>query len=73
MTVTIPSTDVEGTKLNGVITARNSLITAAGTNGALAAVHAQEKAQAQINLVVYLISTGKLNAATILSNETYGT
>lgn len=73
MTIVIPASDAEGTKLNGIITARNSLITAAGGNGPLAHVHTLEKAQSQLNLVIYLLSTGKLNPATVLANETYGT
>lgn len=77
MSVTVPATDLEGTKLNGVVTALGTMITAAQTAGnyALAAEHTIQKAQAQLALVAYLMSTtpAKLNASTVLSTCTYNT
>ena len=72
MSVSIPSTDIEGTKLNGIVTNIGASITAAGSNGPLVAFHTAAKAQAQLNLVLYLLSSGKLQPATVLSTCTYG-
>ena len=71
MTVTIPSSDLQSTQLNGVITALTSNITNAGNNGPLVAKLTQDKRNAQFQLVMHLLGSGHLSAASILSNETY--
>jgi hypothetical protein len=75
MALTVPASDAEGYKLAGVVTARAAAVTAANSAGnyPLAAVHTAEKTQAQLNLLLYLLSSGKLNPNTVLANETYGT
>jgi len=73
VSIVIPASDAEGTKLNGIIAARAAAIVAAGNNGPLAHAHTIEKAQAQLNLLLYLLSSGKLNASTVLANSTYNT
>lgn len=72
MSVTIPSSDIESTKLNGVITSRTAHITAAGNNGPLVALLTTLKAQDQLQLVLHLLSSGKVSASSVLSNCTYG-
>jgi hypothetical protein len=71
MTVSIPATDAQSTQLNGVITALTAQITAAGSNGPLVFKLTKDKANAQMNLVLHLLGTGRLLASSILTNETY--
>lgn len=71
MTVTIPSADAQATALNGVITALTTQITAAGTNGPLVFSLTKSKANAQMNLVLHLLGTGRILASNVLTNETY--
>lgn len=73
MSLVIPAADLQSTQLNGVITAITAEITAAGSNGQLAAFHTAAKAQAQSNLILHLLGVGKLTAASIISNCTYNT
>lgn len=72
MTIVIPASDTASTVLNGIVSQINAEITAAGPNGPLAHFHTIAKAQAQLNLVLHLLSSGKLTAASVLSNCTYG-
>lgn len=74
MAVTIPSSDVQSTALNGVITSLTASITNVGTsNGSLNQKLTRDKANAQYQLVQHLIGAGHLSCASILSNETYVT
>ncbi|MGH9642365.1 MAG: hypothetical protein ACRD3Q_08050 [Terriglobales bacterium] len=73
MTVTIPATDLQATQLNGAITALTTELSNIGTaNGPLVGRITQQKTEAQNNLVLHLIGSGKLTAAGILSACTYG-
>lgn len=71
MTISIPSTDVQATALNGVITSLTAQITAAGSNGPLVFKLTKDKANAQMNLVLHLLGTGRVLASSVLTNETY--
>lgn len=70
MALTIPSTDAQSTALNGAITAIGTQISNVGTsNGALAQKLAADKVQAQHNLVLHLLGSGHISAATILAGS----
>lgn len=71
MTISIPSSDLQATALNGTITALTAQITAAGNNGALVFKLTKDKANAQMNLVLHLLGTGRVLASNVLTNETY--
>ena len=75
MSVTVPSTDAQSFALQTAITNLTTAITQNAGNGKLVADLTAEKASAQSQLVIHLLSVvpPKLNAATILSTCTYGT
>lgn len=73
MSVTVPATDLQSTQLNGTITAITSQISNIGTaNGMLNQRLQQQKAEAQMNLVLHLLGSGKLTASGVLTSCTYG-
>lgn len=72
MAISIPAADLQHTALSNAITNIATQITNVGTaNGALAQKLAADKVQAQHNLLLSLLGSGKVSAATLLSVATY--
>lgn len=68
MTVTVPASDLQGTNLQGQITAINTLVSNNPNDLELGA----QLTQIQYQLCEYLLSTGGLVPSQVLSNATYG-
>jgi hypothetical protein len=73
MTVSVPTSDQKNTQKAAQVTALATQVAAQPTSGGPAAALAQAQLQAAHELVVALMSSGKLNPLTILSTCTYGT
>lgn len=68
MAIVIPAADLQGTYLNAVVTNITNLVAA---NPLTAPALNDKLNQAQIALVLYLISSGSISAATVLAGATY--
>lgn len=73
MTISIPASDVAATNLNSIITNLTTEIANAtvALNGPLVLALTKQKANAQMNLVLHLLGTGRILASNVLANETY--